>query len=318
VIGPGGDAAVLRVRGSTKGVAVKTDGNGRYVYLDPRVGGQIAVAESARNVACTGARPMAITNCLNFGNPKKPETYFQLREAIAGIGEACRALSTPVTGGNVSLYNESPAGAVYPTPVIGMVGVIDDVTRATGSHFRDAGDAIILLGEPTAEIGASEYLIAIHGEVAGAPPACDLARERALIETLIEGIGTGVVKSAHDTSDGGLAVALAECAIGDDENHFGMDVDLSAWKQLPVRALLFGEAQSRAIVTTQNTEAVLSIARKYLVPARVIGAVHAASDGITMRTGTRDVRTSTETCARAYHDAIPARMRAPAAAGVPA
>jgi phosphoribosylformylglycinamidine synthase len=207
---------------------------------------------------------------------------------------------------------------VYPTPVIGMVGVLDDVSRATGSHFRNAGDTIVLLGEPTAEIGASEYLIAIRGEVAGAPPACDLARERALIEALVEGISTGVIGSAHDTSDGGLAVALAECAIGDDENHFGMDVDLSAWKHLPLRALLFGEAQSRAVVTTQHADAVLDVARKYLVPARVIGTVRAASDGITMRTGTRDVLTSTDACARAYHDAIPARMRVPAAVGAPA
>jgi phosphoribosylformylglycinamidine synthase len=318
VVGPGGDAAVLRLRGTRKGIAVKTDGNGRYVFLDPRVGGRIAVAEAARNVACTGARPMAITNCLNFGNPKKPETYFQLREAIAGIGDACRALSTPVTGGNVSLYNESPAGAVYPTPVIGMVGVIDDVTMAVGAHFRDAGDSVVLLGEPTGEIGGSEYLIAIHGEVAGSPPACDLERERALVDALVESISSGVVKSAHDVSDGGLAVALAECAIGDEEDRFGIDVDLSAWKHLPLRGVLFGEAQGQAVLSTQHADRVVDVARKYGVPARIIGTVRPARDGIFVRTGTRDLQADTEACAHAFHDAIPARMSAPAGAGVTA
>ena len=160
VLGPGrGDAAVLRVRGTSKGLALKTDCNGRYVYLDPHMGGRIAVAECARNVACVGARPMAITNCLNFGNPRKPDVFFQFREAVRGMGEACLALDTPVTGGNVSFYNESPTGAVYPTPTIGMVGLLDDVQHAIGSAFARAGDAIILLGEPTSELGASEYQI---------------------------------------------------------------------------------------------------------------------------------------------------------------
>ncbi|HEV7836759.1 MAG TPA: phosphoribosylformylglycinamidine synthase subunit PurL, partial [Gemmatimonadaceae bacterium] len=213
VIGPGGDAAVLRVRGTNKALAVKTDCNGRYVYLDPRVGGRIAVAEAARNVACTGARPMAITNCLNFGNPTRPEVFFQFREAVAGMGEACRALGTPVTGGNVSLYNESPAGAVYPTPVIGMVGLIDDVSHITRATFQHDGDAILLLGDLGNELGGSEYLARIHDSVLGAPPACDLAREKTLIDALLESIRAGLVTSAHDCSDGGLAVALAECCI---------------------------------------------------------------------------------------------------------
>jgi len=163
VIGPGGDAAVLRIRGTNKAIAVKTDCNGRYVYLDPRVGGRIAVAEAARNVACTGARPMAITNCLNFGNPTRPEVFYQFREAVAGMGEACRALGTPVTGGNVSLYNESPSGAVYPTPVIGMVGLIDDLSYITRATFQHDGDAVLLLGEMRGELGGSEYLATIHG-----------------------------------------------------------------------------------------------------------------------------------------------------------
>src|SRR5688500_9764105 len=175
VIGPGGDAAVLRIRGTTKGLAVKTDCNGRYCYLDPRMGARIAVAESARNVACTGARPKAITNNLNFGNPKRPEVYHQLKEAVTGMAEACEALGTPVTGGNVSLYNEHPGGAVYPTPVVGMLGVIESLDHVTRSAFEQPGNEIVLLGEPTDELGGSEYLHTIHGVVAGAPPRCDLA-----------------------------------------------------------------------------------------------------------------------------------------------
>ncbi len=314
VIGPGGDAAMLRIRGTKRGIAAKTDCNGRYVYLDPRVGGRIAVAESARNVACTGARPMAITNCLNFGNPKKPENFFQLREAVLGMGDACRALGTPVTGGNVSLYNESPAGAVYPTPVIGMIGVIEDVSHATGSHFRKPDDDIILFGEPTAELGGSEYLATIHGEVIGAPPACDLERERAVIDTLVECIAKGLLRSAHDVSDGGLAVSLAECAIGDPERQFGLDVDLAPWGHLSARALLFGEGQGRVVVSTNATDAVLSVANAHGLPARRIGRVRPADDGITMHLGAVTLKSSATRCARAYHDSIPDRMRAPASA----
>ena len=226
MIAPGGDAAVIRVRGTNRAIAVSTDCNARYVYLDPRMGARTAVAEAARNVACTGARPRAITNNLNFGNPRKPETYFQLREAVAGIAEACVALDTPVTGGNVSLYNESPIGPVYPTPVIGMVGVVDSIRHVTGAAFTTAGDSIVLLGNPTDELGGSEYLARVHGIVAGAPPRCDLAAERKLIDALLEAIQSGLVRSAHDCSDGGLAVALAECCLVNRDAQLGADVDL--------------------------------------------------------------------------------------------
>src|SRR3954471_9481504 len=248
VIGPGGDAAVLRVRGTNKAIAVKTDCNGRYVYLEPRVGGRIAVAEAARNVACTGARPMAITNCLNFGNPTRPEVFYQLKEAIAGMGEACRALGTPVTGGNVSLYNESPAGAVYPTPVIGMVGLIDDISHVTPATFQNDGDAVLLLGEIGGELGGSEYLATIHGEVIGPPPDCDLAAEKLLIDALLDSIRGGLVTSAHDCSDGGLAVALAECCISNRDEQLGAAVDLANLRLASTRAALFGETQGRVIV----------------------------------------------------------------------
>src|SRR5438093_5046980 len=211
IIGPGYDAAVVRVRGTRRALALKTDCNGRFCYLDPRVGARIAVAEAARNVACTGARPMAITNNLNFGNPRRPEVYYQLREAVAGMAEACERLGTPVTGGNVSLYNECPRGAVYPTPVIGMIGLIDDLDHVTRANFQAEGDAVVLLGMPTMELGGSEYLARVHNLVAGAPPHCDLEAERDLIEALLAAIQAGAVRSAHDVSHGRLAIALAEC-----------------------------------------------------------------------------------------------------------
>jgi phosphoribosylformylglycinamidine synthase len=308
VIGPGGDAAVLRLRGTRKALAVKTDCNGRYVYLEPRVGGRIAVAESARNVACTGARPMAITNCLNFGNPKRPEVFFQFREAVAGMGEACEALGTPVTGGNVSLYNESPNGAVFPTPVIGMVGLIDDLDHVTPSTFRQVGDAIVLLGEPTVELGASEYLSRIHGVTAGAPPHCDLQAERKLIDALLAAIRSGVVTSAHDCSDGGLGVALAECAMANREQPLSATVDLTTWNGIPPRALLFGEAQGRIVVSSSAPAEVERIAGEHGVSARRIGVVEPGGRPFRVRlAGTELVRPIDELAA-AYHGAIPAIM----------
>ena len=314
VMGPGdGDAAVIRVRGTNKAIAVKTDCNGRYVYLDPRVGGRIAVAEAARNVACVGARPMAITNCLNFGNPKKPDVFFQFREAVFGMGDACRALGTPVTGGNVSLYNENPQGAVYPTPVIGMVGLIDDVRHVTRSSFTTEGHAIVLLGENTNELGGSEYLAWIHGVVAGAPPACDLDGEKRLIEALLEGIGSSHVASAHDCSEGGLAVALAECCIGNERHPFGAQVDLSPWTSLPLRALLFGEAQGRVVVSTGNAGAVLAIAARHGVPARALGTVRSASAGLVVTVGHRVIRAESAALATAFHASLPRAMKRAAA-----
>src|SRR5687767_871050 len=307
VIGPGGDAAVLRVRGTTKALSVKTDCNGRFCYLDPRMGARIAVAEAARNVACTGARPLAITNNLNFGNPKRPEVYYQLREAVAGMKEACEALGTPVTGGNVSLYNEHPGGAVYPTPVIGMVGVLDSIDYATRSTFSHDGDEIVLLGEPTAELGASEYLHTIHNLVAGAPPTCDLNGERALIDALLDVITTGAVKSAHDCSDGGLAVALAECCMMDRGRQLGADVDLTAWAHLPSRALLFGEAQGRVLVSTADAAAVFKATERHGVPARIIGKVR-GNGALKIRTAKSTIDAPLSHFAEAYHEAIPRRM----------
>jgi phosphoribosylformylglycinamidine synthase len=315
VIGPGGDAAVLRLRGTNKGIAVKTDCNGRYVYLEPRTGGRQAVAESARNVACTGARPMAITNCLNFGNPKKPEVFWQFREAVGGMGEACEALRTPVTGGNVSFYNESPVSAVYPTPTVGMVGLLDDISKATRSTFAVPGDTIVLLGDNTDELGGSEYLQRVHGVVAGRPPQVDLAREKALIDTLVEAIGRGFVRSAHDCADGGLAVALAEACMMVREAMLGADVDLSTWDALPLRALLFGEGQGRALLSTASEEAVLRIAQSHGCPARIIGTVRRADAPLSIRARGATISAPLPRLAAAYHDAIPTIMARPVGAG---
>ena len=308
VVGPGGDAAVIRVRGTSKALAVKTDCNARYVYLDPRVGGRIAVAEAARNVACTGARPMAITNCLNFGNPTRPEVFYQLKEAVAGMGEACRALGTPVTGGNVSLYNENPSGAVYPTPVIGMVGLIDDISHITRATFQQDGDAILLLGEIGGELGGSEYLATIHRAVLGAPPRCDVEREKVVIDVLLDAIRSGVVSSAHDCSDGGLAVALAECCIANLEGQSGADVDLSSWGRLTDREILFGETQGRVVLSSAAPDRVIAIAAAAGVPCVEIGRVRRDANSLAMKLPKGSMRSPLARLRRAYHDTIPAIM----------
>jgi phosphoribosylformylglycinamidine synthase len=308
VVGPGGDAAVIRVRGTKKALAIKTDCNGRYVYLDPRVGGRIAVAEAARNVACTGARPMAITNCLNFGNPTRPEVFYQLKEAVAGMGEACRALGTPVTGGNVSLYNESPSGAVYPTPVIGMVGLIDDIAHITRATFQGDGDTVLLLGEIGGELGGSEYLATIHGSVLGPPPRCDLKNEKRVIDCLLEAIRSGTVTSAHDCSDGGLAVALAECCIANLEQQTGAEIDLSGWGSLPDRAILFGESQGRIVVSSPVPERILAIAESAGVPCAKIGRVRKQSGTLEIKLPKRSLRSPIAALSRAYHETIPSIM----------
>ena len=314
VIGPGGDAAVVRIRGTDRAIALKTDCNGRYVYLDPREGARIAVAEAARNVACAGARPMAITNNLNFGNPKRPEVYFQLREAVAGMKEACEALGTPVTGGNVSLYNENPTGAVYPTPVIGMVGLVDSLAHITRSSFSTPGDAIVLLGDNTDELGASEYLVRVHGVAAGRPPHCDLAGERALTEALLDAIRGGAVRSAHDCADGGLAVALAECVMMERSHPTSASVDLSSWSALPLRALLFGEAQGRVLVSTSDAGAVHAAAARHGVKATTIGQVTVASSPLTIVTSSTRLQCDVARLADAYHEAIPRIMSRAASA----
>jgi len=247
IVAPGCESAVIYIKGTNKAIATKTDCNGRYVYLNPKEGTKIAVAESARNVVCSGGLPLGVTNCLNFGNPYKPEVYWQFAQAIEGMGEACRKFDTPVTGGNVSFYNESPDAAVYPTPVIGMVGVIDDVKNVTTSFFKNVDDLIYVLGEDFEEIGGSEYLALEHDIVAGKIPALNIDTEINLQKTLLELIDKGIINSAHDISDGGIMVSLAECCIINKENPIGANVTI------PVKTRedfsFFSESQSRVIVS---------------------------------------------------------------------
>ncbi len=247
VITPGCDAAVIRIKKTNKAISVKTDCNGRYVFLNPKVGTMIAVAEAARNVACTGAIPIAITNCLNFGNPYDPEIYWQFKEAIEGMKEACLIFDTPVTGGNVSFYNESKNYTVYPTPVIGMLGLIGNIKMITTSFFKDEGDLIYLLGETKPEIGGSEFLKLFYNRVEGEIPQIDLQFEKKLINTLLLLIEEGLIKSAHDISDGGLAVALAECCVMNRKKKIGATINLNF--KFRKDFYLFSESQSRIIIS---------------------------------------------------------------------
>jgi len=250
VAGPGSDAAIIRIKDTKKAIAACTDCNGRYVYLNPREGVKIAVAEAARNVICSGAIPLAITNCLNFGNPYKPEMYWTFKEAVEGMGEACRVFETPVTGGNVSFYNESPDTAVYPTPVIGMLGLIDDVSVALSSKFKQEGDLIYVLGEDYEEIGGSEFLKIIHNKVSGKIPIINLQKEKELHRVMQELTKKKILQSAHDISEGGIICALAECCLSNSENQIGakVTVDIKSRNDFS----LFSESQSRIIVSLKK------------------------------------------------------------------
>ncbi|MGH7674417.1 MAG: phosphoribosylformylglycinamidine synthase subunit PurL, partial [Gemmatimonadales bacterium] len=313
VLAPGGDAGVIRVREAAFGLAVSVDGNSRHVLLDPYEGGKAAVAEAARNVACTGARPLGITDCLNFGSPERPAVFFQFREACRGIADACRALGTPVTGGNVSFYNESPAGAVDPTPIIGMVGVLARADRAVPSHARATGDAVFLLGDTGAELGGSALWEAVHGFRGGTPPRVDLDVERRLIDFLVAAGERGLLRSAHDCADGGLGVALAEVAMGGayETTGFGLDVDLTGYgTPLAAHDLLFAESHGRAVVTCapERVAAVTALAAEIGVPARAIGHVD-RRDGA-LRVHLRDglVHQPVRALREVYFQAIPRRM----------
>jgi phosphoribosylformylglycinamidine synthase subunit PurL len=273
---PGMGAGVVRIKGTDRALAMSVDGNGRYCYLDPYRGAMLAVAEAARNVACAGARPLAATNCLNFGNPERPAIMWQFARAVEGIGAACRALDVPITGGNVSLYNETDGNAVYPTPTIGVVGVLEHASRVVGRKFQESGDAIILLGEGRGELGGSEYLKVVHDLVRGLPPALDLEAERALQRLLVELAAERLMRSAHDCSDGGLAVTLAECCfetvgVGAEVSIAGIALDDD--ERVNVAAALFGESASRVVISVVPAEVtrVLEDASAADVPARLIG-----------------------------------------------
>ncbi|MCI0449581.1 MAG: phosphoribosylformylglycinamidine synthase subunit PurL [Chlorobi bacterium] len=314
IVLPGGDAAVMRIKGTTKALAMKTDCNGRYVYLNPYKGGVIAVCESARNVACTGAEPLAITNCLNFGNPYKPEVYYQFKKAIRGIGDACRVLNTPVTGGNVSFYNESPDYAVYPTPTIGMVGLIENIDYVMTSHFKNEGDIIALISGiplyPPLErgtydnkaldgLGGSEYLKVVHNKVSGDAPEINIEAEKNLITCILELIRNNQINSAHDVSDGGLAIAIAESCLMKRTSNIGCDVYIKYGFRKDFT--LFNESQSMVIISFNklNEEKVKQICVNNNITYTNIGTVGGKSIIIN-----EDININLEKANDAYYNSI--------------
>jgi len=307
VVLPGADAAVLRIKGSKKGLAMTLDGNGLYTRLDPRTGARIAVAEACRNLACVGARPIGVTNCLNFGNPEKPEVMGQFEQAVTGIAEACRTFGIPVTGGNVSFYNDTEGLSIHPTPVLGIVGLIEDVRKAVRPGFRAAGEAIVLVGESLEELGGTEYLKTIHGLEAGAPPAIDLEQEKRNQEFLLDAIDARLVRSAHDLAEGGLAVALAECAFHS-ERRIGCEIDLGGG--LRDDALLFGESQSRVLLTCKRPDLpkLLEMAAARGVTAKAIGRT--GGDAVAVaREGREALRVPVERACRVWKDSLPGFFR---------
>jgi phosphoribosylformylglycinamidine synthase II len=273
VVAPGADAAVIRIKGTEKGLALTVDGNSRYCFLDPYVGGVLAVAEAARNLACVGARPVGLTDCLNFGSPENPEVMWQFAQVIRGIRDACVALKVPVVSGNVSFYNETDGKPIYPTPTMGMVGLLAKVERVVTPWFKAPGDIVVLLGRTREELGGSEYLKLIHGRVNGTPPWIDLELERAVHSCCIEAIERGILRSAHDISDGGFGVALAECCIGGPEKPLGARIETR--EMIRGDALLFSESPSRIVVSLQEKDLgqLEAIAAQLNAPLQVIGSV---------------------------------------------
>jgi phosphoribosylformylglycinamidine synthase len=291
------------------------DCNSRLVALDPYEGGKAAVAEAARNVAATGARPLGITNCLNFGNPEKPEVFFQFREACRGIADACRAFGTPVTGGNVSFYNESPSGAIDPTPTIGMIGLLSRVEHRTGSHFDSPDDEVFIVGLTSGILGGSTYWAEVCDFLGGDAPAVDLDAELRLQKFLVSAAEQRLIRSAHDCSEGGLAVTLAEAVIGGPyvPGSLGARLDLTGYApDVPLDGLLFGEDGARAVVSCSQGSArsLVALADTLGVPMFRAGVVQSAGS-LELRVGSQLFSWSTEALRRIYFDAIPRRMQHP-------
>ena len=273
VVQPGSDAAIIRLKGTTKGVGISVDCNSRYCLLDPYRGGQITVAEGARNLAVSGARPVALSDCLNFGSPEKPEVMWQFQQAIAGMRDACLALGIAVVSGNVSFYNETEGRAIPPTPTVASVGILQDVTQHVTQWFKNPGDVIVLLGETHNELGASEYLATVHGMIAGAPPVLDLEMEKRFQHLCLQVAQERLFSSAHDVAEGGVAVALAEACITRPEGPFGAQVTLP--ENLRSDITLFGESQSRAIVSLppDKLSRLEQLAHTQQVPYTILGEV---------------------------------------------
>ncbi len=306
VVAPGAaDAAVLRIKGTKKGIAVTVDGNGRLVYLDPYQGSMGVVAEAARNLVCTGAEPIGLTDGLNFGNPEKPEVYWQLQQAIQGLAEAARELEIPVTGGNASLYNESSGQAIYPTPIIGMVGLIEDIDLRMTSSFKDVNDVIGLLGWPGSELGGSEWLKLKVGEPQGQAPVIDLGREKALQKACLAVIRSGLIKSAHDISEGGLAVCIAESCI---QGNLGAEVNLPWPGRLD--GLLFGESAARIVISAapENWDKLHELAAQYGVPLTRLGRVKAEEVVFATAQGWSVISSSVGSLKTAWEQSLPKRL----------
>ncbi len=274
VVLPGSDAAVIRVKGTKKGIALTVDCNSRYAYLDPYLGGMIAVAESSRNLVCSGAKPLAITDCLNYGNPEKPDIMWQFDQSTKGLSEACKRFNTPVVGGNVSFYNETRGEGIHPTPTVAMVGLITDIGLHMTQWFKRDGDQVVLLGKNCGELGGTEYLAAIHGQEEGPPPRLELDLEISVQDTCLEAIQEGMIMSAHDCSEGGIAVALAECCFSGPKSCHGVAVNISG-DNMRGDCLLFGESQSRIIVSLyeDRLDDLRKIAERNNTPLSVIGRV---------------------------------------------
>ncbi len=276
LVGAGSDAAVIKIKDTNKALGISVDCNSRYCYLNPYQGAMMAVAEAARNVVCVGARPLAITDGLNFGNPMKPENYWQFKKCIEGLSEACKVFNTPVISGNVSFYNENPEGPIDPTPMVGMVGLIEDANKCVTQGFKHEGDLIVLLGENKADLSGSEYLYLIHKQKKG-NPHIDLKKEKAVQEATLASIEEGLINSAHDCSEGGLAVTLAESCMANANKMLGAEIKLDDLKHPNIRMdeILFGEAPSRIVVSINknNLSALEKIAKKHSVPSQVLGKV---------------------------------------------
>src|SRR5581483_7566119 len=309
-----GDAGVIRIKGSQRGLAMALDGNGRWCYLDPQLGAMHAVVEAARNVACAGATPAGATNCLNFGNPEKPEIMWQFSQVIDGITKACEELDIPITGGNVSFYNETLGEGIYPTPVLGVVGVLEDVHQAVFPHFRETGRAVVLLHASQAgdltdaqfEFGSSEYAKEVLGELWGFPPALELEREAALQKALIETIQAGLVDSAHDCSEGGIAVTLAESTFC---RSVGASIDLPS-QELPAEFVLFGEDAGRVVISCDpaNVARIQQIAANYGVLAEIIGETTSGNFEIKVD-GKPRVSASIEDTRKIYESALEGTLK---------
>ncbi|MBI5406273.1 MAG: phosphoribosylformylglycinamidine synthase subunit PurL [Nitrospirae bacterium] len=307
IVLPGSDAAVIRVKGTDTAIAMSTDCNSRYCFADPRTGAAIAVAEAARNIVCAGGEPAALTDCLNFGNPERPEIMWQFQEAIEGISAVCRRFNIPVISGNVSLYNETNGISIYPTPIIGMAGIIEEASKRMTQYFKAEGDVILLIGENREEIGLSEYLKEIHYTVRGVPPQLDLELEKRVQDLCLSGIREGLIKSAHDTSEGGLAVALAECCMTPgEERSIIIGAEIGLRDEIRADALLFGETQSRIIITVrqEQVEKIKEMGRESGVPVSVIGRV--GGDRLLIKQGSEiRINMSVKDIAEAWRNAIP-------------